>query len=113
MAIVHGTGETFESDVLKASELVLVDFWAEWCGPCRMLGPILEELATSVAAAEDLKGKVKIVKINVDEQFDLAEKYAIRSIPAVKLFKGGEIVDEFVGIMPKSDIEGLLRKHLV
>ena len=77
---------------------MLVDFWAEWCGPCKMLGPILEEISV------DLKDKLQVVKVNLDENQDLAMKYSIRSIPTLLLFKGGELVDTKVGLLPKSDL---------
>jgi thioredoxin 1 len=77
---------------------VLVDFWAEWCGPCKMLGPILEEISV------DLKDKLQVVKVNLDENQDLAMKYSIRSIPTLLLFKGGELIDTKVGLLPKSDL---------
>ena len=77
---------------------VLVDFWAEWCGPCKMLGPILEEIS------KDLKDKLQVVKVNLDENQDLAMKYSIRSIPTLLLFKEGELIDTKVGLLPKSDL---------
>jgi len=89
----------FEAEVLKATEPVVVDFWAEWCGPCRMIGPALEEIAGS------LGGKVKIVKLNVDESPKTAQKYGIMSIPTLMLFKNGELASRQVGAAPKQKLE--------
>ncbi len=97
----------FDQEVLKSKDLVLVDFWAEWCGPCKMMGPVLEELA------KEIEGKgIKIAKCNVDENNELAQKYEIMSIPAFKVFKGGNIVDEWVGAQPKDAIKQRLEKLL-
>jgi len=93
---------TFEQDVLKSSMPVLVDFWAPWCGPCRMVSPVVEELA------KDYAGKVNFVKLNTDENANTAIKYGIRSIPTLLIFKGGDIVGQLIGFRPKSD----LKKHL-
>ena len=106
MSVVHTTGENFENEVLKSEGLVLVDFWAPWCSPCRMLGPILEELE------EEMGEKVKVCKVNVDEEGALAQKYGIMSIPAVFLFKGGEVVETMIGLQPKESFEDALKKHL-
>lgn len=96
---------TFEEEVLKASGLVLVDFWAEWCGPCKMIGPVLEELAA------DMKGKAKIVKVNVDESPASPGKYGIRSIPTLMLFKDGELVSTKVGALPKQALQAWLQEN--
>jgi len=96
----------FEAEVLKADQPVLVDFYAEWCGPCRMLGPIIEELA------KDYEGKVKIFKLNVDNAQELAAQYGVSSIPTVIFFKNGEKVDQFLGALPKEKIEEYIQKYL-
>jgi thioredoxin 1 len=99
MAEVNAVNDSnFDSEVLKSSTPVAVDFWAEWCGPCRMLGPIIEQ------AAVELGDKVKVRKLNVDESQATAAKYGIMSIPTVLVFKGGEIVDRMVGLQPKQAI---------
>ncbi|MBB4305615.1 thioredoxin 1 [Rhodobium orientis] len=89
------TDSTFEADVLKSSEPVVVDFWAEWCGPCKMIAPALEEIATEMA------GKVKVAKLNIDENPNTAIKYGVRSIPTLILFKDGEPASMQVGAQPK------------
>jgi thioredoxin 1 len=93
------TDATFEQDVLKASEPVVVDFWAEWCGPCKMIAPALEEISKT------LSGKVKIVKLNVDENPGVAAKYGIMSIPTLMMFKNGELASRQVGAAPKQKLE--------
>lgn len=91
--------QNFENEVLKSDVPVLVDFWASWCGPCKMMGPIVDEVA------KELEGKaVKVAKLNVDEASATAEKYNVMSIPTFKIFKGGEVVDEFVGVQAKEEI---------
>ncbi|WP_311030198.1 thioredoxin [Mesorhizobium koreense] len=86
----------FQADVLQSSEPVVVDFWAEWCGPCKMIAPSLEEIAV------ELDGKVKIAKLNIDENPELAAQFGVRSIPTLMIFKGGEVADMKVGALPKT-----------
>lgn len=103
--IANLTTATFNDTITRASVPVLVDFWAPWCGPCKAIAPILEELAT------ELDGKVKITKVNVDENDGIAAQYGIRAIPTMLLFKGGNLAEQFVGMMPKASLkEKLLAK---
>ena len=104
--VVIFTDGTFESDVLKAATPVLVDFWAEWCGPCRAMGPAIDALAA------DYDGKVAVGKLNVDENPDVTMRYMVRGIPTVMLFKGGQIVDQAVGLVDKSSLKQMVDKHL-
>jgi len=99
MAVGKVSDATFESEVLKATGPVVVDFWAEWCGPCRMIAPALEEIAGS------LGGKVKIVKLNVDESPNTAAKYNIQSIPTLMIFKNGQMSSRQIGAAPKQKLE--------
>ena len=101
MAAIVITKENFDSEVLKAEGTVLVDFWATWCGPCRMLSPIVDEVASA-------RPDVKVGKINVDEQPELAQQFGIMSIPTLLVFKNGEKVQESVGLIPKEKVEALL-----
>src|SRR6187455_2479927 len=96
MAVGKVSDATFESEVLKASGPVVVDFWAEWCGPCKMIAPALEDIAA------ELGGKVKIAKLNIDENPELAARFGVRSIPTLMIFKGGEVADMKVGAAPKT-----------
>jgi thioredoxin 1 len=100
------TDATFDSDVLKSSVPVLVDFWAEWCGPCQALGPKLEEVAQALGP------KATIVKLNVDENPETAAKYGVRGIPTMIMFKNGQDVDQVVGNVPKETISALINKYL-
>ena len=104
MAITHATTETFEN--LVNDGVTLVDFWAPWCGPCKMIAPVLDELNG------ELTDEAKIVKVNVDEEGETAARYGIMSIPALLVFKNGEVVDQTVGYQPKEALEALLDKHL-
>ena len=101
MAAIVLTKENFDREVLKAEGTVLVDFWATWCGPCRMLSPIVDEVASE-------RPDVKVGKINVDEQPELAQQFGIMSIPTLLVFKNGEKVQESVGLIPKEKVEALL-----
>jgi len=96
----------FDKEVLQSDVPVLVDFWAEWCGPCKMLGPTIEEIA------RDYSGRAKVGKVNVDQNSGLAEKYGIRGIPTVILFKGGQAVEQIVGVQTKDALTALLDKAL-
>ncbi len=97
---------TFESEVIESETPVLVDFWAPWCGPCRMLAPVVEEIATSYT------GRLKVGKVNVDDNQEITMKYGIRSIPTLILFKNGKAVDQVIGAVPKSEIERMVKKAL-
>jgi thioredoxin 1 len=98
------TDADFDQQILKASLPALVDFWAAWCGPCRSVGPVVEELATEYA------GKVKVAKLNVDDNKDTPARYGVRGIPTLILFKDGQVVDQIVGAVPKARIKELLDK---
>jgi thioredoxin 1 len=100
------TDSNFEEVVLKADKPVLIDFWAEWCGPCRMVGPVVEELAN------DYEVKDVVGKVNVDENPEISVRYGIRNIPALLFFKNGEIVDKQIGAVPKSVLNEKLEKQL-
>jgi thioredoxin 1 len=100
------TDDNFEGEVLKSDKPVLIDFWAPWCGPCKAVGPIVEELA------EQLKDSVKIMKLNVDENQKIAIKYGVRSIPTLILFKDGKVLDTLIGLVPKERLESFVKKSL-
>ncbi|MCC6262755.1 MAG: thioredoxin [Bryobacterales bacterium] len=100
------TDTNFDTEVLNADVPVLVDFWAEWCGPCRMMGPTIDALAS------DFAGKAKVGKVDVDSNINTAGRYQIRGIPTLLLFKGGKVVDQKVGAIPKSEVESMLNAHV-
>ena len=100
------TGASFHTEVLAASQPVLVDFWAPWCGPCRMIGPVIEELAN------EFVGRAKVIKVNVDENPAIAQRYAIASIPALLIFKSGRVVDQVVGLPSKRTLTTKLEAQL-
>ena len=100
------TKANFETEALKSDKPILVDFWAPWCGPCRMLAPVLAEIA------EEEAGKVKVGKVNVDEEPELAAKYGISSIPAILLFKNGQVAATSVGFKPKPELEAFVATHV-
>ncbi len=104
--VLEITDETFETEVLKEEKLTLVDFWATWCGPCRKLSPVIDELAN------EFTDKVKFVKIKADENLQTAQKYSISGVPCLLIFKNGEPVERIVNIVPKSIIINNLNKHL-
>ncbi len=106
IGLVHVNDKTFTSEVLNSDLPVLVDFWATWCGPCRSISPIVEELA------KEFSGKVKVTKLNVDESPATPAQYGVRGIPTLILFKGGKIFDQIVGAVPKTRLKALIEKAL-
>jgi thioredoxin 1 len=100
------TDDNFEGEVLKSDKPVLIDFWASWCGPCKAIGPVVEELA------EKFKDSVKIMKLNVDENQKTAVNYGVRSIPTLILFKEGKVLDTLIGLVPKERLEDFVKKSL-
>ena len=100
--LIEFTDDNFDTEVLKSNLPVLVDFWAEWCGPCKMIAPIVEEIAS------DYAGKVKVGKVNVDFNNQVAMQYGIRGIPALLVFKGGSVANQIVGAVPKNNITQIL-----
>jgi thioredoxin 1 len=105
-SLAQFTDANFEQEVLKSEKPVLVDFWAPWCGPCRAVGPVVEDLA------EAYKGRVKVGKINIDDNPKTATAYGVMSIPTLILFNKGDIMDKLIGLSPKDRLEGLIKKAL-
>ena len=103
MAELKITRENFENEVMKSNIPVLIDFWAPWCGPCRMMGPIIEQLA------EEYEGKAKVGKVNVDEEGELSQAFGVMSIPTIVLVKDGKVVRQAVGARPKTEVEAMLQ----
>ncbi len=103
MAELKITRENFENEVMKSNIPVLIDFWAPWCGPCRMMGPIIEQLA------DEYEGKAKVGKVNVDEESELSQAFGVMSIPTIVLVKDGKVVKQVVGARPKADVEEMLQ----
>lgn len=106
--VIHTTDATFEQDVLKSDVPVLLDFWAPWCGPCRMIGPVLDELSVD----PQFEGKVKIAKMNVDENPNVAAQFGVRSIPFLLLFKNGKVVAQQVGALPHAQMAEFIKQAL-
>lgn len=105
-AITIGTDANFDAEVLKSELPVLVDFWAPWCGPCQMIGPVVEEIATAQ------QGKLKVVKMNVDDNAQTPQTYGIMAIPTLILFKGGQVKEKVVGVLPKAKLLDLINKNI-
>ena len=103
MAELKITRENFENEVMKSDIPVLIDFWAPWCGPCRMMGPIIEQMA------DEYEGKVKVGKVNVDEEGELSQAFGVMSIPTIVLVKDGKVVKQVVGARPKAEMEAMLQ----
>ena len=103
MAELKITRENFENEVMKSNIPVLIDFWAPWCGPCQMMGPIIEQLA------EEYEGKAKVGKVNVDEEGELSQAFGVMSIPTIVLVKDGKVVKQSVGARPKTEVEAMLQ----
>ena len=104
MSEITLTDQNFEDEVLKAQGLVMVDFWATWCMPCQMLGPVIEEIA------KEYEGKVKVCKLNVDEAPQMSAKYEVQSIPVVMFFKGGKMIESIPALRPKMDYEEVIKR---
>ena len=103
MAELKITRENFENEVMKSNIPVLIDFWAPWCGPCRMMGPVIEQLA------DEYEGKAKVGKVNVDEEGELSQAFGVMSIPTIVLIKDGKVVKQAVGARPKAEVEAMLQ----
>ena len=106
MATVAVTDTTFEAEVIKSDVPVVVDFWAEWCGPCKMIGPVLEELST------DMEGQIKVVKVDVDSQQQMASQLGVRGIPALFIFKDGQVISNRAGAAPKAALEAWIKESI-
>ena len=106
MSVKQITNQNFEQEVIKENKLVVLDFWATWCGPCRAIGPVVEELA------EEYQGKVVVGKVNVDDESNLARKFKVMSIPTIIFFKNGELIDKVVGLRSKEDLEELIESNI-
>jgi thioredoxin 1 len=106
MSITHITNDNFESEVLQSGQPVLMDFWAEWCGPCKMIAPILDQIA------DEYKGRLQVVKLDVEENQSIAMKYGVRSIPTLMLFKEGVVESQHVGMLSKEQLIELLDEKL-
>ena len=106
MATIPTNDKTFDQDVSSISEAIIVDFWAEWCGPCKQIGPILEEIS------EEKKDILKILKLNIDENPEIPQKYNVRGIPTLMMFKEGKLIDTKVGSLPKSALNEWIESHL-
>lgn len=104
--IIEGSDLNFEQEVLKSDLPVLVDFWAPWCGPCRIIAPVVNEIA------DEYQGKIKVVKLNTDDNQNIAVKYGIRSIPTLGIFKNGQVVDAVIGAVPKKHLEDKIKPYL-
>jgi len=104
--IAHLTNDTFKSAIASSTTPVLVDFWAPWCGPCKAIAPILEEISA------ELDGKLTIAKVNIDDNSEIGAEYGIRAIPTMLLFKGGQVVEQLVGMMPKAALKAKLAAHV-
>lgn len=103
MSVLKLTSENYEEEVLKSEKTVLIDFYADWCGPCRMMSPIIDEIA------EEMEGKIKVGKINVDDNQELAMEYGVMSIPTIVVIKNGQVAKTFIGVREKSEIEEALK----
>lgn len=104
--VIEVNDDNFEQEVLNSSSIVIADFWAQWCGPCRKLGPVIEEVA------KEMTSSVKFVKINTDENLESAKKFGISGLPTVLVFKGGRVVERMVGLMPKTTLISNIRKYI-